>query len=178
MGVEARRVPQGTRTDCNTPFPDSQDDPSSGILMTAYTSEERSTILDVDLGAFLCAELGRPKSFVAWVLGHGPRVAGHASEQGFYSQLRRAKYPARLPRDVGWDQFDPMAGANHASFQSRYRVDATRYNSRRRIRATRRSTSSRSRSTSVPTRVPIYIENQIVSRTDVFDRHYDWAPRH
>lgn len=172
MGVEPRRVPQGTRTDCNTPFPDNEDDQGYGILMTAYTSEERSTILDVSLGAFLCAELGRPTSFVAAYSATDPALQAMLANKGFTASFGAQSIPPAY-HGTCWDRSIPWRG-QITPLSIPYRV------SRDTILPPPYQGDESLDLVEVPLNMgtdhfDIYIENQIVSRTDVFDRHYDWA---
>jgi hypothetical protein len=174
-GVEPRRVPQGLQRDCSSPLPGDKDDQGYGILMTAYTPEERSTILDVSLGAFLCAELGRPKSFVAAYSATDPALQAMLASKGFIASFGAQSIPPVL-YGTCWDRSIPWRG-QITPLSIPYRV------SRDTILPPPYEGVDSLDLVEVPLNMgtdqfEIYLDDKMVSRTEMFDRHYDWARDH
>jgi len=175
MGVRPRAYPFAgdTTVDCNyqRTVPG---DPNEGydVLMTGYTQRERSRILDAGIQAFLRRGFGRPKVFCAGYSATDPALQALLARKGFTVSFSAQVIP---PNYYGscWDRLLPWSG-RITPLTTPYRVALTS------VLPPPHTDSKYLDLVEVPLNMGVdssdlYLAKERVSRTEMFDRHYDWA---
>jgi hypothetical protein len=174
-GVQPRAYPFATDSTASCNFPrTTEQDSSNGydVLLNGYTAKERSKIIDAGINAFLHSGLGRPKSFCAGYSAADPALQAMLARKSF-----TASFAAQVihPNQYGgcWDRLLDWSG-HITPLSIPYRV------SRSTILPPPHADKKHLDLVEVPLNMGVdatdlYLENQKVTRADMFDRHYDWA---
>jgi hypothetical protein len=172
MGVTPRAYPFATDTSPGCDYPRAvAEDPLDGYdgLLTAYTPAEQATILDASIRAFLKRGFRRPRTFCAGYSATDPALQVLLVKKGF-----RASFAAQIgPYGDCWDQLVAWSG-NITPLTMPYRV------SRSTILPPPHVDPKHLGIVEIPLNMgvdstPLSNGNQVVSRVDMFDRHFDWA---
>ncbi len=175
LGVRPRTYPYagGATSECEHRRT-IKEDSSSGydVLMTGYTRKERSMILDESIAAFVHRGFSPPKAFCAGYSAADPDLQALLVRKGFTVSFSAQ---AIHPNEYGgcWDRLLDWSG--HISpLTIPYRVSRTS------ILPPPHADRKYLDLVEVPLNMGVdaaelYLANKLVSRTDMFDRHYDWA---
>lgn len=173
VGVRAHPYASDKSADCNHPRR-IEDDRGKGydVLMTGYTEHERSTILDVSIGAFLGRGFGRPTAFCAGYSATDPALQALLVEKGFTVSFAAQ---AISPDQYGgcWDKLLEWS-RRITPLTIPYRVSRTS------ILPPPHRNQEHLELVEVPLNLGVdaydlYWEKNVVTRAEMFDRHFRWA---
>lgn len=176
IGVEPIGAPFASdqSENCDSPR-NPQDDLGPGqqgydVLMTGYAEADRASILDVSIGAFLCRGFDRPKTYCAAYVAIDPSFQALLAAKGFTTSMSTQAVP---PSEVGKCWGRQVAG-RITPLTIPYKVN------RQSILPPPHDDPDYLDLVELPLNMgvdayDIFLDNEVVSREDMFDLQYDWA---